>query len=318
MGATFCICAGLSRHPSASRSILATITNKKIHVTDLPSSFAESGYAVIPCFVAPDEIAALRDEVEEAFAAPHHSGMSRPGKDLLPLRWNDAPVGRLLGSRRRIDLLGEVLAPRDLKWLSAYVTSKQPLSPALWWHQDWWCWDHPVSFEAAAPRVAVLCYLTGTNVENGAPRVLPGSHRTALALHRALPEPHSHAASGLPEDHPAMSDRAGQVTLALSPGDAAVIDYRLLHGTHANASSQRRDCVLLSFVPAWCELPSEIRAHMFAHPALPSAQERAALAHCSYADLLRHFGGVPRNLPVNRLPPARFAAHPRASGRSSQ
>jgi hypothetical protein len=286
--------------------LAGNLERETTRVTDLSACFAETGYAVIPSFVAADEIAALRTEVDAVFAAPSHVGMSRPGNDLLPLRWSDSPVARLLGSRRRIGLLGDVFAPRDLRWLSAYVTSKQPFSPALWWHQDWWCWDHPVSFEAPAPQVAVLCYLTHTSAQTGALRVIPGSHRAALPLHRALPEPHSHAASALPEDHPAMSDHAGQVTLALSAGDAVVIDYRLLHGTHANTSAQRRDCILLSFVPAWRELPREIRAHMFAHPALPGADERAASACCGYAELLPRFDGVAASLPVNRLPPADF------------
>ncbi|ARQ00064.1 phytanoyl-CoA dioxygenase family protein [Pseudorhodoplanes sinuspersici] len=272
-------------------------------------TFAETGFALIPSFLALRDVSALRAAVDKTLTAPRHAGMSRPGNDLLPLRWDDAIVARCLGSPRCMALLRSVLVPRDLKWLSAYVTSKAPLSPALWWHQDWWCWDHPVSYQKVAPQVAVLCYLTDTGVENGALRVLPGSHRTGGTLHRALPEPHSQAANGLPEDHAAMADHPGQVTLALHAGDAVVLDYRLLHGTHANRSAERRDCILLSFVPAWRDLPAEIRAHMIAHPALPDAGESGARRGCAYADLLPQFDGEPASLPVNRLPPADFAAH---------
>jgi len=56
-----------------------------------------------------------------------------------------------------------------------------------------------------------------------------------------------------------------------------VIDYRLLHGTHGNASDARRDSILLSFTPSWQGLPHDIRAHLIAHPAQPSVDEMARL-----------------------------------------
>jgi hypothetical protein len=69
--------------------------------------------------------------------------MNRPGNDLIPLRWNDGIVARILGLRQRMRLLRDLLRANDLKWLSGYVSIKAAHSPALWWHQDWWCWDIP-------------------------------------------------------------------------------------------------------------------------------------------------------------------------------
>jgi hypothetical protein len=271
------------------------------------TDFLEHGYGLLPAFVGQDELARLREDVDKTASSTPDPIMARPGNHLFPLRWNDPAVARLLNSwRRRARLQGLLRAP-DLRWLSAYVSSKGPRTPALWWHQDWWCWDHPVSFRRAPAQVAVLCYLSDTDEQNGALRVLPGSHCATTSLHAALPEAHGLDANTAPTDHPAMRDAPGQVTIAAAAGDAVVIDYRLLHGTHANASLDRRDCILLSFIPAWRVLPVEILGHLILHPALPGETEGPARAMCGYDDLLPTFEGVRQSLPINGMPPVSFA-----------
>jgi hypothetical protein len=272
------------------------------------AAFLESGYGVIPAFVEAGELGPLSTCVEGALAQPRHAGMSRPGNDLIPLRWNDAIVAHMLNSPRRLRRLAELLAAPDLKWLAGYLSTKPPRSGPLFWHQDWWCWDHPISFERPAAQVALLCYLSDTDARRGALRLLPGSHHASAPIHRLLPEPHGDAAHRLGLDHAAMADLPGQATLSVRAGDAVVIDYRLLHGTHANEAAARRDCVLLSFLPDWRRLPGDIKAHLIAHPALPDVSEAEQRAGCAYEHVLPSFAGPPASLPLNRLAPAEFAA----------
>jgi hypothetical protein len=87
-----------------------------------------------------------------------------------------------------------------------------------------------------------------------------------------------------------------------------VLDYRLLHGTHANEAPHRRDCVLLSFIPDWASLPSDLKAHLVMHSAQPGPDEAALVGACGYADLLPTFRGMPASLDINRNPPATFNA----------
>lgn len=270
------------------------------------ASFDRTGYAVIPGFIKPHDLGSISEAVEWVFAEPPHPGMSRPGNDLFPLRWNDKIVARILRSDRHLRLLASALAASDLKWLSGYVSTKQANTPPLWWHQDWWCWDHAISFRRPATQVAVLCYLSDTDAGNGALRVIPGSHHASSSIHALLPEPHGDHANALDHSHPAMADDPGQATLALRAGDAVVIDYRLLHGTHANETSLRRDCILLSFIPEWNTLPSELKAHLISHPALPNHSEREPLLASSYARMLPVFDGPSASLAVNRIPPPNF------------
>lgn len=269
--------------------------------------FGSKGCSVVPNFLEAEELRALAPALANVLSLARQPCMSRPGNDLIPLRWNDAITERILRSGRRIQSLQNLLKSPDLKWLSCYISTKPAHSPPLWWHQDWWCWDHPISFQRDPTQVAVLCYLTDTSAKNGALRVLPGSHLTSTPLHRVLPEPHGEDANSLPPDHPAMADYTGQETLSVKAGDAVVIDYRLLHGTHANQTLSNRDCILLSFIPNWRSLPPEIRAHFIAHPALPQETEASDLSECRYSGLFPQFDGAMASLSVNRLAPARFA-----------
>jgi ectoine hydroxylase-related dioxygenase (phytanoyl-CoA dioxygenase family) len=214
-------------------------------------------------------------------------------------------VRRLISSPRRLAALATAVDAQDLRWISGYVSVKDAHSAPLWWHQDWWCWDHPVSYRREASQVAVLCYLADTTAANGALRVLPGTHRRSVALHSALPEAHARDADDLGPAHPAMRDHPDQHTVAVRAGDAVVTDYRLLHGTHANTTPERRDCVLLTFVPSWRDLSASLRGHLIRHPALPERSEQTASITWP-ADLLPSFRGQPRDLPLNRVAPDEF------------
>lgn len=263
--------------------------------------FERAGFVPLPAFLTERDLREAREGVEVVLARPLPAGCARPHNTLVPLRWNDGLVVRVLRSERLVKAIAGAVGAKDLRWISGYVSVKEPRSPALWWHQDWWCWRHAVTFERQTPQVAVLCYLDGTAVGNGALRVVPGSHRRSLPLHAVLPE--THACGHLDPQHPAMTDHPDQITFEANPGDAIVIDYRLLHGTHPNTESNRRDCLILNFAPWWHRLPADIRAHPIRHPAQPSQDEKPEPA---LLRLLPSFAGRPRDLPLSRDAPTSF------------
>ena len=265
------------------------------------------GFTELPAFVTAQEATGLRDmlaRVEQAGSAG--AACERPHNTLLALRWNDPVVGSVLGDRSRVARLHEQVGAGDLRWISGYVSIKQPRTPPLWWHQDWWCWDHPVSFRPAPAQIAVLIYLSDTGTQNGALRVLPGSHRASAPIHSLLPEAHGESAAELDPASPALADLVGQATLSARAGDAFALDYRLLHGTHGNAGDLRRDALLLTFAPSWRELPDEVRAHLIQHPALPSPEEAARSGDPWETELLPDWHGPLESLPLNRNAPAEF------------
>lgn len=266
--------------------------------------FARDGFAVLKEFLDAGEVLDVQAAVGARLSLPQGMTCTRPYNTLVPLRWSDRIVELFLASESRRQLLSEAIGADDLKWISGYISLKEAHSPPLWWHQDWWCWDNPVTYRKAASQVAFLCYLEDTDEHNGALRLLPGSHLQSSPIHAVLPEAHGHTAEEIEPGHIALSDLSGQVTLRLNAGDAAVIDYRLLHGTHGNASGVRRDCVLLSFAPSWSGLPDDIRAHLIDHPAQPSEAEDTSMS--LLARLLPVFHGPRRTLALNRNAPASF------------
>jgi len=136
------------------------------------SGLPRYGYAVLEHFIEPAELPAFRTDIVHALAMPQRPSCERPNNTLVPMRWNDNVVARVLGSEIRRNRIREVTDSTDLRWISGYLSLKEPRSPSLWWHQDWWCWDHPASsivdhrrsrFSATSPRptTAVLrcaCY----------------------------------------------------------------------------------------------------------------------------------------------------------------
>jgi hypothetical protein len=268
--------------------------------------FNDQGYSLLEGWLEPPLLDELRRCADAAAATPQMPGCDRPHNRLVALRWNDELVDLVLGRDAAVRRLSTAIEADDLRWISGYVSIKEPHSQPLWWHQDWWCWGHPVSYRRDAAQVALLCYLGDTGADSGALRLLPGSHHRSRPLHAVLPEAHAQRGA-LGSDHAALSDQPDQVTVSARAGDAVVLDYRLLHGTHANAGERRRDCVLLSFTPCWRRLPKDVRAHLIGHLAQPTEAERAS-ASPTWAGLLPSFAGRQTDLGLERAAPARFAA----------
>lgn len=226
------------------------------------------GFTTIEGLLEAHELPALRAEVQRVLAGPLPPGCERPHNVLAPVAWGDPVVERVLAQGKRREALAAAIEAEDLRWISGYVSVKAPHSAALEWHQDWWCWDHPASFQSEPAQVAVLIYLTDTSPRTAALRVKPGTHQGPATR--------------------------GPVTLAVRAGDAVACDYRVLHGTHPNDAAARRDCLILNFAPSWSSLPDDIRAHLIRHPCLPLK---------AGDDLLPDYDGEPRDLRLNRVPP---------------
>lgn len=264
--------------------------------------FTASGFALLRGLISSAECRNQVRRIDVIAAAASDPLMSRTGNELFPQRWNGDLISPTLLFENRLQRIGEACGATDLRFISGYVSLKRPRSPAMPWHQDWWCWSHPISRLVQASQIAVICYLQDVARDNGALRVLPGSHRSRVDMHDVIPEAHSDEAKQLSELHPAMAAAPHELPLEVEAGDAIVLDYRLLHGTYANQSSCRRDAVLMSFVPAWGDLPADVREHLALHPALPDATERTQFNRPHLEQLFPSFEGASKSLELNRVP----------------
>ena len=148
------------------------------------------------------------------------------------------------------------------------IISKPAASPALYWHQDWWQWDDPMSASPWPQQIFVNYYLHETTPDNGCLRVIPGTHRRRIDLHDHLTPPHEGGGYDVAqEDEWMFFDHPAAVDVPVVPGQLVIADGRLLHGTHPNRTDQRRTVLLgwyrrrVFTVPAWWvgDVPQAIR-----------------------------------------------------------
>jgi hypothetical protein len=159
-----------------------------------------------------------------------------------------------------ITLLLRDCGATDPRWTGGFLISKPGGGPPLFWHQDWWGWDDPSSYDARAQQLFVMIYLTDTRPENGCLRVIPGSHRRDHPLHH-LDAAHSSGMQGYTDpSNPAYADHPDQVAVPVTAGDVLIGDARLIHGAFANRTHEERPLLTLWYMPNWTAMPAPMRA----------------------------------------------------------
>jgi ectoine hydroxylase-related dioxygenase (phytanoyl-CoA dioxygenase family) len=207
------------------------------------------------------------------------------------------------------------------RFSSGYVISKPAAGPPLFWHQDWWGWDHPSSYGGAIHQVFLMYYLADTSIANGCLRVVPGSHRKRHRLHELLPGAHAErlARAADPGD-PAFAAVGDERAVPVRAGDLVIGDARLLHGAYANRPGAERPLITLWYHPHFARQPAAIRARtarilhrdgVDTDPAggdtpFPEGWPKAARARI--APLLADYDGRATPLPWNRNPDPRRLA----------
>jgi ectoine hydroxylase-related dioxygenase (phytanoyl-CoA dioxygenase family) len=126
-------------------------------------------------------------------------------------------------------------------------------SRAVPWHQDGLFW--PIE-----PLVSCSVWVAIDKVddENGAMRVIPGSHHGNYRAHHLVEDPNL---SLNREIDLTYEEERKAVTIELKPGQVSLHDIGLTHGSGANASPRRRSGLAIRYIPS--------TAHI--HRKLPSA-----------------------------------------------
>ena len=219
----------------------------------------------------------------------------------------------LIGDRRITDAIGQ-LGGNDIRWTSGYLISKPAGGDPLFWHQDWWAWGEPISYEPFPAQLFVMIYLTDTGVDNGCLRVIPGSHRCDHELHD-LPAAHTRAiATDIDVTSPVYASHPDEVAADVSAGDVLIGDARLLHSAYANRTENERPLLTLWYIPNWSALPGPVQAALSAiyqrkvvdidedGDNLPTPDEWPATALATIDHLLPRYDGCDQPASWNRLP----------------
>ena len=147
------------------------------------SQLMEKGYCVFDQALKKEDLEKIKVVSRRAVgevSIEHRNKNKSQGSLILIADYPD--FGMLIGNEEIIEIF-RILGFGDTRFSSGYIISKPKNSPALFWHQDWWGWDHPLSFTDQIAQVFVMIYLQDTNLKNGCLRVIPGSHRSFHSLH---------------------------------------------------------------------------------------------------------------------------------------
>ena len=201
----------------------------------LQEQFDKDGYIVIP-FLSSEEVSRLKilyDEVSPQIPASFHS-TSFSTDDALKQKINN-DVENIYSSK------AETLFYDIKKLGSSFLTKPTGITGTMPVHQDWTVVDEEKYYSVTA-----WVPLQDVNENNGAIKVLPGSHRFSKTLR----------SPNIPNEFDGLSEVISKQmkTLNMKAGEAFIFNHALLHASWLNQSSSPRIAVTYGLMPSEAKL----------------------------------------------------------------
>jgi len=200
--------------------------------------YREQGYYAPVRAVSAEDAARFRGRLE-AFeaAAPDARGPLR-NKSHLVFTWAD----ELIRAPGILDAVESVIGPNILCWGSSFFIKDAHDPGYVSWHQDstYWGLEPP-------DIVTAWVALSDSVAENGAMRVIPGTHKLDQVSHRDTFAAHNLLSRG--QEIAVDVDDRQAVALELQPGEMSLHHVRLIHGSEPNPSGRRRIGFAIRYLP---------------------------------------------------------------------
>ncbi|MDA0745661.1 MAG: phytanoyl-CoA dioxygenase family protein [bacterium] len=131
-----------------------------------------------------------------------------------------------------LDYVEDILGANYYLWASNFFAKESGSDDTVGWHQDAFYW--PLS-----PHHSVTVWIacTDSTEENGAMKVIPGSHQSGIIKHKRSDDTDSVLTLELEKG--SFRDDAA-VPLNLQAGEISLHDDRIIHGSPANPSARPR------------------------------------------------------------------------------
>ena len=185
------------------------------------------------------EALAIRSKLEDY---ERHSGGPLAGdlrhKTHLLFPW----LADLVRNSRIVDAIEDLYGPNLLCWTTNFFI-KEANNPAfVSWHQDSTYWG------LSTPDVVTAWVaLTPSNHANGAMMFIPGTHKSDQLEHRDTFAKNNLLTRG--QEVAVDVDESKAVTIELRPGEISLHHVRLVHGSPANPSNDRRIGFAIRYIP---------------------------------------------------------------------
>jgi hypothetical protein len=148
----------------------------------------------------------------------------------------------LIRHKAILDAVEDLLGPDILCWNTNFFIKEAETPSFVSWHQDSTYWG------LSAPEVCTAWVaLTPSTVENGAMAVIPKSHTRDQIPHRDTFDRHNLLTRG--QEVAVEVNEADAAPLVLRPGEMSLHHVRLVHGSPANPSADRRIGFAIRYIP---------------------------------------------------------------------
>ncbi len=205
---------------------------------DAVERYNATGYLSPIRAISSSEAAAIRAKLELFEAADGPLKGTLRQKSYLLFTW----LNELIRHERILDAVEDVIGPNILCWGTTFFI-KEPHNPSfVSWHQDSTYWGLE-----PADIVTAWVAVTDSTTENGAMRVIPGSHTMAQVPHRDTFRPENLLSRG--QEIMVDVDSSKADTLSLKAGEMSLHHVRLIHGSEPNPSAQRRIGFAIRYLP---------------------------------------------------------------------
>jgi chlorinating enzyme len=192
--------------------------------------YRTNGYLIgLPPIYSVAEMARLNAELPELLK------LLRPGETAKDIReWHETSryLYDICLNPKILDLVEPILGPDFFVWASNFFIKEPRSTTTVGWHQDAYYWP-------MTPQHSVTVWLAFDDVdeENGAMKIIPGSHLGGVIQHKRSHQTDSVLTLEL-ERGSFREDTA--VQLKLKAGEVSLHDDRAIHGSPANPSARRR------------------------------------------------------------------------------
>jgi hypothetical protein len=205
---------------------------------DAIRQYEELGYYAPVTALSPAEAAVVRRQLEDYERSPGAEKAALRSKPHLLFTW----LNDLIRHPGILDAVESLIGPNILCWGTSFFTKNAHDPSYVSWHQDSTYWG----LEPPDILTAWLAVSEST-LENGAMRVIPGSHRGDQLAHRDTFAHDNLLSRG--QEIAVEVDGAHAVDLVLQPGEMSLHHVRLIHGSEPNPSARRRIGFAIRYLP---------------------------------------------------------------------
>src|SRR5260221_668670 len=210
-------------------------------------------------------------ETHEAKTGKPLQGNWRHKMHLL-FTWAD----QLVHQPKVLDAVEDVIGPDILCWTTNFFIKEADSPGFVSWHQDSTYWG-------LEPDDVVTAWVAFTEVteENGYMQVIPGSHKVDQLPH--VDTFHKDNLLSRGQEIAVEVDKSKAVGLAMGAGEMSLHHIKLVHGSAANRSHDRRIGMSIRYIPTYVRQTKVRDSAMLVRGVAPNCMILVAMSYGSYA-----------------------------------